>query len=295
MPGLLHKFVMGRLGGCCDPFDRRLFKKNTKAAAPDPRIGEAAMEQARLGKEYLAFEKDRYAASEERQDKYDAVAEEVTRADLASRSKNDQRAGEQWERYRSIFAPVEDAYAAEAADMGSAADQARAAGAAAGDVQAAGDLAIAANNRNMASLGVDPNSGKFQSGNRTAALTVAANKAGATTSARTSAVDRGMAYKASVSNMGRNMSADTNAGYGLGLQAGSAALQAGAAGQGLEAARASGISGGYSAAMQGQGALANTYGQQYAATAGAAAGAAQAKAGQKSATIGAVATIAVMI
>ncbi len=295
MPGMLHKFVMARLNGAACPFDGRLFKKDHKAPDVDPRIGEAAIRQAKLGEDYLAWEKERYEQSKPRQARMDALTEQTTQADLATRAANDRRASEQWDRYKTIFAPIEDEYAAEARQAGGVADQADEAGRAAADVEAANSAALAQHDRAMMASGVNPASGKFDASRRMSATMGAAAKAGAMTGARVAAKDRGLGLKANVSNMGRGLSADTSTGYGLGLQAGSQAMANGMAGNNYFASRGAGMATGTQAAMQGQGALSNTYGQIYNAEAGAAAGTAQAKAGQKSAAIGAVAMIAVAI
>ncbi|RUQ78323.1 tail fiber domain-containing protein, partial [Brucella abortus] len=53
-------------------------KSSQSAPDPDPNIGKAALKQAETGEEWLAFAKDAFAISQERQKELDALTKRVT-------------------------------------------------------------------------------------------------------------------------------------------------------------------------------------------------------------------------
>jgi len=104
--------------------------------------------------------------------------------------------------------------------------------------RAAADSGIAfnrqrqANERAMASMGVNPNSGRFQAAAGQTALMQAANRAGAMTGARERAQQTGYARKLDAAGLGRGLSGASTAAYGSAIGAGSqAAGNYGMAGQ----------------------------------------------------------------
>lgn len=104
--------------------------------------------------------------------------------------------------------------------------------------RAAADSGIAfnrqrqANERAMASMGVNPNSGRFQAAAGQTALMQAANRAGAMTGARERAQQTGYARKLDAAGLGRGLSGASTAAYGSAIGAGSqAAGNYGLAGQ----------------------------------------------------------------
>ena len=75
--------------------------------APDPLIGQAAMENARLGKEWLAFAKEQFAIGNERQEITDALTGRVTEQQLESQDKAAKRSDQQWSDYNAMYRPIE--------------------------------------------------------------------------------------------------------------------------------------------------------------------------------------------
>ena len=75
--------------------------------APDPLIGQAAMENAQLGKEWLAFAKEQFAVGNERQEITDALTGRVTEQQLESQDKAAKRSDQQWSDYNAMYRPIE--------------------------------------------------------------------------------------------------------------------------------------------------------------------------------------------
>ena len=106
-----------------------------------------------------------------------------------------------------------------------------------------------ANERAMASMGVNPNSGRFQGLGSQSALMQSANRAGAMTGARERAQQIGYARKLDAAGLGRNLSGASTAAYGSAVNAGNSA------GSNYQSA---GINN-----LQGMGQGANTYGSGF--------------------------------
>ena len=82
-------------------------KGGGSAPAPDPLIGQAAMENAQLGKEWLAFAKEQFAVGNERQEITDALTGRVTEQQLESQDKAAKRSDQQWSDYNAMYRPIE--------------------------------------------------------------------------------------------------------------------------------------------------------------------------------------------
>lgn len=134
------------------------------------------------------------------------------------------------QRYEDVFLPIEDEFIKEATEYASPERQAQAAAEARADVQRSANVARQQTQRQMASMGVNPNSGRFQGIDRASELETALAAAGAQNNARTQVRDKGLALKADVANMGRGLPAQSAQATALGLGAGQASgASAGAA------------------------------------------------------------------
>ena len=198
-------------------------KKGGNAPSPDPNIGIAALRSAELGEEYLGFMREQAAVTNEWAD------QDRTRE-------------------RSIFQPLQDQYIKEAStgpDYGKVeSDVYRATS----ETTQRFDAAQGQQDRRLASMGVDPRSGRFDAASRGSELAEAAATAGAANStrlaSRTQAEAKNDAEKANAINMGSGLA--VNPATSMGLSNGA-------------------ISSGFSGAMQGQnqkGSLLNTQYQQ---------------------------------
>lgn len=147
---------------------------------PDPRIGEAALESARLGTEYLDFMRGQ--------------------ADVTNRWAEEDRS-----RFQTVFQPLQDQFIADAASYNTPERQSAAASAAVGDVRQQAEIARQSSARNLASMGVDPRSGAYAAEARRSATAETLGAAGAANSARRQVEAIGDAKQAAAINMGNGL------------------------------------------------------------------------------------------
>jgi hypothetical protein len=267
--------------------------------APDPNIGKAALKQAETGEDWLEFTREAFDVSTERQAELDALTKDYTERQLTMAEEqhalstdiaNEQRelaqeqagyAREDRQRYKDVFQPVEDAFVDQASTYDTEERRAAEAAEAKADVQSAAAQRREASEREAASMGINPASGRFQGVNRAADLGTALGSAGAQNTARKQVEATGLALKADVANLGRGLPAQSSQATALGLNAGnaSATTSGNATGLGINAL-ASGIAAaqnnqslsnsatgitnaGFSGAMQGYAGMGNTLQRQY--------------------------------
>lgn len=196
----------------------------SSAPAPDPNIGIAAANNSAISKEALDFNKQIYEENKPRQARSDAIAERVVNDQLDISKQNQAQAADQWSRFKTLFAPVEEQTIRDATTIDSAAEMERAAGDAASGVQTQFDNAAGQRRRYQLAMGVNPNSGRAMALDSEGQLGLAAAKAGAATNARLLARDRGIALRAGVANFGRNMPNTAANAYGIATAGGSNAV-----------------------------------------------------------------------
>lgn len=194
------------------------------APSPDPQIGAAAMMNAQLGEDWLDFAKEQFAAGNIRQEEMDALTNKVIEQQLGTADQQRQWATEDRARYTGTFQPLEDEFIQEAKNYGSVERQEKAAAEAKADVMSASEQQKAITQRQMASMGINPNSGKFQAISRAGEVNTALASAGAQNNARTMIRDKGLALKADAVNMGRGLPSQSASAAGLGLNAGNMAV-----------------------------------------------------------------------
>ena len=240
------------------------------APAADPLIGQAALKNSQVAQEALDWYKNTYETDlKPRQAATDALTSRVVNDQLDTSAINKQRGTEQWDRFVSVFQPVEDQTVADATNIDSAGELARASGEAAAGVQTQFDNAAGQRARSQAAMGINPNSGRAMAMDSEAQLGLAASNAGASNNARLVARDRGIALRAGVANFGRNMPNTAANAYGLAMNAnqGATGANAGANAGALNNANFAGQ--GFNTAIQGNNSagniMANQYGQQVSA------------------------------
>lgn len=194
------------------------------APAPDPAIGAAAQQNAEVAREALDFNRQVYADNRPRQAASDALATRVVNDQLAISQQNQTQAADQWNRFQTIFAPVENQTVADATNIDSAGELARASGEASAGVQMQFDNAAGQRIRSQAAMGINPNSGRAMAMDSEAQLGLAASKAGASNNARLVARDRGIALRAGVANFGRNMPNTAANAYSTAISGGNSAM-----------------------------------------------------------------------
>lgn len=109
-----------------------------------------------------------------------------------------------WNSYINNVAPVESKFYKEALDYGGEADQASAAGEAVSDVRQQAGIQRQMNQRQMTSMGINPNSGRFASQDRMAQLLEMAAAAGGATKARKAQRDAGIQLRKDATQIGQN-------------------------------------------------------------------------------------------
>lgn len=233
------------------------------APSPDPNIGIAAAQNAAISKEALEFNKQMYEESKPRQAASDALATKVVEDQLAISKQNQEQAASQWERFKTIFAPVEDQVAKDAMTYDSQEELDRAAGDAATGLQSQFDNANAQRARAQAAMGVNPNSGRAQVADSEAALGLAGAKAGAATTARVTARDKGIALRAGAANFGRNMPNTAATAYSTAVGSGNSAVANQNAGAATANAAASTMNQGFTTAISGNNSAGNILNNQY--------------------------------
>lgn len=223
----------------------------SSAPDPDPAIGEAAIAQAELGREWLGFAKDQFGLSNQRQVGVDALAKRVTESQLAAQDKAAQWADEDRARHRTIFQPMQDQFIQKANNWDSAERQQSLAAEAKADVLTNADLQRQQRARQLGAMGVMPGSGRFQAGETAAGTQTALAGAAAQNNARTMARKEGMALRGEAINLGNGLPTQASGALGLGVGAGSSAMGTTATANGIRN-QSMGIMGqGYGGAMNG--------------------------------------------
>lgn len=188
--------------------------------APDPQIGRAALMNAETGKEWLAFSKEAYAEAMERQKSIDALAKQVTEQALDTAVEQQGWSREAHDRYTDTFIPLQDRFIEEAESYDSPERRAEAAATARADVLNAANAEEGANKRQMAAMGINPNSGRWAGVQRAGDLGTAVAAAGASNTARRQVEATGLGLRASAINMGNGLPAQSAQNASLGMGAG---------------------------------------------------------------------------
>lgn len=164
--------------------------KSSSAPSPDPRIGQAALQNAKLGREYLDWMKDQAAVT-------------------------NQWAAEDRERYKSVFEPLQDQFIEEAQGYDTTERRDAAAGRSIAAVEQQAALSRQARERNQAAMGVDPRSGRADAADRRDALNTALAKAGAGETARRMVEADGRQLRAQAVNLGSGFAVNPATSMGL--------------------------------------------------------------------------------
>lgn len=245
--------------------DLVMFKKgSSKAPSPDPAIGQAALKEAQLGEDWLAFAREQFKTSTYRQVEQDKLANEVTRNQLDASRQAQGWATADRQRYDEVFKPLQDEFIDTAKNWDSAERQDKLAAEAKADVINNATMARQASERNMASMGVDPTSGRYAGVDRAGSQATALAAAGAENTARNTVRKEGVAMRADAVNMGSGLAVNPATSLGLSSQTGSAAMGTTSANNAQSAGLGSIMGQGYQAAMQGYGSQASILNQQYA-------------------------------
>lgn len=254
-------------GGKRGPFNRsmKLWGGGKGGSAPDPNPGyirsaeaseKVGMEQVALGRETLDFYKKQY-------EEIAPVLKQITDSEVATQTANKQRADEYAAYERDTFRPLEKQLVKEAETYNTDAKREELARTASADVSQAFGVARGQQNRQLAAVGLRPDSNRFAALNNNLLVQEALGKAGAQNKARTDAEGLGYAKLQDAANMGRGLASNASTAYGVSINAGNSAAgnaQAGGNFMGQGYGQASGM---YSAGANAYGTAGNIYGNEF--------------------------------
>lgn len=236
----------------------------SSSPAPDPAIGQAALDNVALSKEMMQYYRERDAAQAPRQARMDDLAEKIANQSIATSQFNDTQARQMWDRYQSTGIPMENLVNQEALNYDSKEAQDRAAGQAATDVAAQLGMARDAQMRNLARMGVNPADGRSLAMEGDQATAGALATAGAMNKARSDRELQGVMLRKDVASMARGMPGTAAQTFGVAAAAGNQAQ--GAVGSAIGAANSiTGTMGtGFNGAVSANNSAASILNQQYA-------------------------------
>jgi hypothetical protein len=224
------------------------------APAPDPNIGKAQLELAKLSKEYLkSWETEVWPTLKAQSEKQEIRADEQWALDREIQLRQKELADIEYGRRQELFFPIEERQIKEAMEAGGEADQARQAALALGDVRSAQqrqnqDIAM-----QQKAYGIDPSAGRYQGMMRASSVDNAAIEARAANMARQGAEQLGWAKRMDALALGAGQFGNQATATGLALTAGQQALGAGQIPMQNAATMGSSMGGAYGGAMQGWG------------------------------------------
>lgn len=195
----------------------------------DPAIGQSAQANAKVAADTLEFNKQVYAEGRPRQQMIDDLGKRVVESQIVSQDKSNALADDYAAYMKGTFRPVEKSLVDEASkDTGAEAEQA-ASEAGAGVSQQFG-AARQNKAREMAAMGINPNSGRWNSATQGSMDTEAAVKADAMNKARVAGKGLSWAKRMDAAGLGRNLPSNQATSAGLALTAGNSAMANSAAG-----------------------------------------------------------------
>lgn len=221
---------------------------------------EAAEVMAGLGREQLAFARDQYNQNA-------PILRNIADQQMAAQRQQMAQAQDYYNYQQQTFRPLEQQLVADATRFNTEAYRQQLAGQAAADAGRAFGIAQQQNQRAMASMGVNPNSGRFAGVQNASTLQQAATRAAAQTGARMQAEQMGYARRLDATGLGRGLAGASAAAYGGATNAGSqAGLNAQSAGlnamQGMNMGAGT-IGSGYNMQIAGLGNVLNNQTQAY--------------------------------
>lgn len=184
----------------------------------------ATAAQTQLGYEQLSLSKDELAWNKERAKGTDALAERVANAQIDTMNKQQALADDYANYNKETFRPLEQSMVNEAENYDSASRQEAEAGKAGASVKQAFQGQREATARDMARMGVNPNSGSAAETRARMGVQEALGEAGAENNARTGVQTQAWARKMDAASLGRNLPSAQATAAQIGVNAGTAAV-----------------------------------------------------------------------
>ena len=179
---------------------------------------EAARIQGELGRQQLDFAREQYERSA-------PLLEGIATQQMQAQSEQMDQARDYYNYQRDTYRPLERSIVADAQRFNTEAYRDQLAGQAAADAGRAFGISQQQNQRAMASMGVNPNSGRFAAQQNASGLQQAAMRANAMTGARNQATQMGYARQLDAAGLGRGLAGASLGAYGGASSAGSMAGQ----------------------------------------------------------------------
>ena len=194
-----------------------------KSKAPDYKpMADASEEAARYGyraaTDQLDFAKQQYA-------EYKPIIDQIAQSQLGLMGEQMRQGQDYYDYMQQQYRPLENQMVQRVKDYNSDAHREQLAQQAAADAGLAFQNTQASNERAMASMGVNPNSGRFAGQQRASELGLAAQRANAMSQTRTQAEGLGYARLADVVGMGRGLPGASQGAYQVATGAGTSAAQ----------------------------------------------------------------------
>jgi len=238
--------------------------KNSQPAPDYTPLAEASKEaaevQAALGYQQLDFAKQQYNDTR-------PMLQGIADQQMAAQNQQMKQAQDYYTYQQNTFRPLEKSIVADAQNFNTAAYRDQLASRAAADSGLAFSNTRAQNQRQMASMGVNPNSGRFAGIQNSAGIAQAATTANAMTNTRLQAEQMGHARQMDAAGLGRNLASASLGAYqgasNAGSQAGANAQSAGQNYMGNMATGAGTIGNGQQMQLQGLSSVLNAQTQTY--------------------------------
>jgi hypothetical protein len=201
--------------------------KSAKAAgkAIDAQTYAAELESENA-KEQMAMQKEQFNYFKDRQVGIDATANKVTEAQLAQAEETQAQGRDLYNYQKEVFRPVEQSLVSQAMRDSTPQYYEQYAQQAVAKQASANANAQGQMERNMASMGVNPNSGAYMANQRSMTLANAAGLGAVANDARDRAEALSWAHKADVAGLGKGLVGAGNASYGLATNSGNSAVNA---------------------------------------------------------------------
>jgi hypothetical protein len=198
------------------------------APAPDPNIGLAQQEMAKISREYLeSWKSEVWPKMKEQAEKQDVRADEQFALDKELQEMQISSAKKTMEEFETYGTPMRKSIYQAAEDYDTEANRERIASEALGDVKSAFGIKAADEQRRLQSFGIDPTSGRAVATGNANAIMEAAVGSAAANRARTAAEQLGWAKKMDAIALSQGQFGNQATSTGLALNAGNQALNAG--------------------------------------------------------------------
>lgn len=219
----------------------------------------AAVQQASLSAEQLAWAKEVYAETAPQRADSIARANQVSDAQLTAMNKQTALTDDYANYNKTTFRPLEQGIVAGAQDYDTTARRDGASAAAISSVGQQADIARQSQARTMARMGVNPGSGKMMAMQNQMGIQEAAAKAGASTQARNNVEIQGYGRKMDAANLGRNLASNQATSAGIALNQGNSAASNSASTGQITAGGNAILNSGYAGAQSGLAGAGSTY------------------------------------